>query len=216
MLFAAQGAWLAFQRGEWQRLAAALTAAVPLFVEQQVPSLELFLRLLPLLAGAASGGGTEELRELVPHVASEFEARERDEHWLLLAALLAFVAFELRDPELASRLHAVLLPYRQLMVSHDLLRTVFASAESVLGLLAAAGGQTDDGVAHLEAGLARELSLGLRPVALRTRVILADLMGRRGAPGDSPRAMTLRREAAGETAALGCELPPMPGWAWTR
>ena len=124
----------------------------------------------------------------------------------LFRSLLAFLVFALRDRERAAVLYELLLPYAELSISHDLMRCVAGSAESVLGLLAALLDRNDEAIAHLERALEKELAMGARPALLRTRLGLAAALRTRAAPGDSQRAAALEREAKREAEALGCRL----------
>jgi hypothetical protein len=86
---------------------------------------------------------------------------------------LAELVLQLGDEQCAARLYDVLHPYARLMVSHDLLRTVSGSVESLLGRLSAGAGRNRAALQHLERGLVKEERFGAAPACERTRAALA-------------------------------------------
>jgi hypothetical protein len=126
---------------------------------------------------------------------------------MVAMALLAIVVTRTQDRSAGQTLYAKLLPHRQLMLSHDLMRSVAGSVASPLGTLALLCGRTDEAVAHFEFAQARERAMGLRPALVRSGMGLALALRMRGAPGDVARAERSEAEAQAEAANLGMRLP---------
>jgi hypothetical protein len=130
-------------------------------------------------------------------------ALSRNEHWLLAMGILADAAFELDDRGVMEQLYTMLWPYRELMVTHDLIRTVSGSVWSCLGELASGLGRHDDAIDHYELAVEREEAAGLAPAALSSRAGLARACALRDGPGDRDRAAALRDRVAADSAAGG-------------
>lgn len=130
-------------------------------------------------------------------------ALSRNEHWLLAMGMLADAAYELDDRAVMEQLYAMLWPYRELMVTHDLIRTVSGSVWACLGELASGLARHDDAVAHYERAIEREEAAGLAPAALASRAGLARACMIRGGPGDAERAVALRDRVSADSAARG-------------
>lgn len=127
-----------------------------------------------------------------------FRSFPRDEHWLLTIGMLGGVASALSDRKRASELYALLEPYAELMMVHDLLRTNGGSVSMVLGNLATLLGRHDEGVGRFEHAMERESAMGARPRLLVTKGSLARLLQIRDAPGDRDRARALIDEVVEE------------------
>jgi tetratricopeptide (TPR) repeat protein len=123
--------------------------------------------------------------------ARDFADLERDENWLLTLQIVAELASELGDRRRGELLYASLEPHAGLMVSHDLIRVVTGSVETVLGRLALLGGRPEAAVAHYERAIERDEAAGLAPGLALARVGLARaLLARRGR-GERERARDL-------------------------
>ena len=130
-------------------------------------------------AGVASTqyrlGNHEVAAELLRELMNEgVEGLERDEHWFLTMSSLSDTAIGVEDVGAAEVLHKLLLPYEELMLTHDLVRG-------------------DLGQRALGAGCAgrrrRAQGRGRRPAAARARVGAGD----RGDPGGAELAPPPRR-----------------------
>jgi DNA-binding winged helix-turn-helix (wHTH) protein/tetratricopeptide (TPR) repeat protein len=132
-----------------------------------------------------------------------FARLERDEHFLLTAAILSDLILAFDDRERAAELYQALLPYAHLLAFHDLLRTFAGSVSGELGELALVLGRYDAGVAHYEEALARERAVGARAAVVSSQVGLARVLRARGGPGDGARAEALLAEVAADSEALG-------------
>ena len=142
-------------------------------------------------------------REYARVVARVEAGLERDEHWLVTLAGVARLAVLLGDGACAGRLYDLLAPYAELVVMHDLLRSVGEPVAAILGHLSIVLGRFDAGVDHYERALAKAEAMGARLALGDVRAGYARLLARRGGPGDGARAATLEREVATAGAALG-------------
>jgi tetratricopeptide (TPR) repeat protein len=127
-----------------------------------------------------------------------------DRNWLIGAALLTDAAAIVGDAERASTLRAVLAPHadRSIIVNEAALY-VYGSVHRVLGVAAAAAGDTDGSIAELTAAVAFEDRLGARARRADSAARLAAALVRRGADGDAERARALADEALTVAATLG-------------
>jgi tetratricopeptide (TPR) repeat protein len=157
------------------------------------------------LAYVAAGAGQRDgaLRAYRALAADDFASLERDEHWLLTAALICEVTCYLADARGAEALYAQLAPYAHLFVVHDLIRATSGSVHSLLGELAAELGRFDVALAHYETALTREAAEGVRPSLLATQASLARCLVRRGGPKDVRRAELLMKEVERGCAEIG-------------
>jgi len=122
---------------------------------------------------------------------SGFRDLARDEGWLLTLAICSDVVSHLDDRRHAEQLFALLEPYRELFVTHDLLRAVAGSVASVLGDLATTLGRYDEALRWFAVALRREETAGLRQAVLSTRAGQARALLGRAGPGDRERAGAL-------------------------
>ena len=122
---------------------------------------------------------------------------ERDEHFLLTAAILSDLILELGDRERAAELYDALLPYAHLLAFHDLLRTFAGSVSGELGELALVLGRHDAAVAHYEEALERERARRrARRGDLEPRSASRACCARAAPPGDAQRARCARSREA--------------------
>ena len=151
-------------------------------------------RLVDILQVAtdANRGDIEAARLGFDDLAADgFRDIERDEHWLTSMSTLAELAFHLGDAARGEELRALLAPYADRIVAHDLLRTVSGSVHTVLGQLSTLVGRFDEAVACYERALEREAALGAPCAVYGSEAGLARALEARGAPGDRDRARTL-------------------------
>jgi len=201
VLYDAHTLWMRFQRGDRTGLAASATLLET--ISSYWKGGETVARAAIALVAWIEGRGDEARRILDDISKRGLASLERDEHFLLTAAILSDVILGLGDRERAAELYDVLLPYAHLLAFHDLLRTFAGSVSGELGELALVLGRYDAGVAHYEAALAREHAVGARAAEISSKVGLARVLRARGAAGDEPRALALLREVAADSAALG-------------
>jgi DNA-binding winged helix-turn-helix (wHTH) protein/tetratricopeptide (TPR) repeat protein len=201
VLYDAHMLWMRFQRGERSGLGA--SAQMLEGLSRHWKGSETVTRATLALI-ALDEDRPDDARAMFEALAKPGLARlERDEHFLLTAAILSDLILALGDRERAAELYDVLLPYAHLLAFHDLLRTFAGSVSGELGELALVLGRHDAGVAHYEAALARERAVGARAAAVSSRVGLARTLRTRGKSGDLARSDALLGEVATESAALG-------------
>jgi hypothetical protein len=201
VIFDAHTLWLRFQSGDRGGLGA--SAALLETISRNWKGGETVSRAALALIARIDGRGEDARRILHEIAAPGLGALERDEHFLLTAALLSDVIVELGERDLAAELYGLLLPYAHLLSLHDLLRTFAGSVSGELGELAGVLGRHDVAVAHYEDALARERAADARAAEVSSRVGLARALRARRAPGDERRATALLREAASASVPLG-------------
>ena len=148
-----------------------LLPAVEQFVEAY-PALAAWRAALPL-AYLADGRDAESAAELERAVAG-LDALPQDFFWLATVALLAEASAKLPHPDSAGVLYEALAPYAGCMVQVGYAGTL-GPVSRLLGLLAAARGDRDAAVAHLEAALATTEATGLRLFETQARTELEEL-----------------------------------------
>lgn len=142
-------------------------------------------------------------RELEALAARGISTLRRDEHWLVTMDGLASIAVLLGDRTHAGELYELLLPYEDLIVTHDLLRSINGSVAATLGSLATLLGRYEDGEAHFEHAIAKETALGGVTAILSSKPGYARLLLARNRAGDRARAEELIAEVRTEMAAHG-------------
>jgi len=212
LLYAGQIFWLLHQKGELERVAGELSATADRF-RNRFGGMSRLADIFGVSIQATQGDFAKARRSFDALAAQGFQDLERDEHWLIFMSVLAELAFHLGDVERGEQLRALLAPYEDHIVSHDLLRAVSGSVHSVLGLLSTLAGRFDEAVQCYERALVREAALGA-PCALHTSEAgLARALEARGEPGDLERAGALWASAEGGFQALGARLPERLRWA---
>ena len=119
---------------------------------------------------------------------------------LLSLSHLAEVAWFLRDAGSGAVLHALLLPYRGLVV--DTQETSTGAVDRYLGLAALTAGDLPAAERHLRDALDLNTRIGARPWTARTQADLAGLLLARDQPGDRDQAIELLKAALGTAGRL--------------
>lgn len=132
--------------------------------------------------------------------------------WLTTQFLVAETAFLAGDSQLAAEVRDLLAPYAHLPVMPSLAVVCLGSCERALGLCAAAVGQGDAAVHHLESAIRADLRLGNRPMTALTEHTLAGILRARGRQGDNVWADELSTRSAARAGRIGMVLPAMPAW----
>jgi tetratricopeptide (TPR) repeat protein len=114
---------------------------------------------------------------------------------LLSLSHLAEVAWFLRDAGRGAVPHALLLPYRGLVV--DTLESSTGAVDRYLGLAALTAGDLDSAERHLRDALDLNTRIGAQPWAARTQADLAARLLARDQPGDREQAVGLLGAALG-------------------
>jgi tetratricopeptide (TPR) repeat protein len=120
---------------------------------------------------------------------------------LLSLSHLAEVAWFLRDAGRGAVLHALLLPYRGLVV--DTLESSTGAVDRYLGLAALTAGDLPAAERHLRDAVDLNTRIGARPWAARSQADLAALLLARDQPGDREQAVELLAAALGTARQLG-------------
>ena len=136
-------------------------------------------------------GRTDEARRELEHLAArDFDDIPRDALWLVAMALLAELCALLGDRSRAARLYELLAPYEgRNVVSEG--ATYLGPVARYLGLLAMTAGETERALGHLETARSAAERMHARPTIVLTALDTAEVLARRGAPGDAMRARAL-------------------------
>ncbi len=122
---------------------------------------------------------------------------------LISIAYLSEVAFQLKDLERASKLYALMLPYRDLNVETGLGVAAIGSTEHYLGLLATALEHWDAADTHFTRALESNTRMGAWPWVAHTQYSYATMLKGRGHAGDSEKARMLRDRCIESARSLG-------------
>jgi DNA-binding CsgD family transcriptional regulator len=135
--------------------------------------------------------------------ARNYEGMARDWWWLPNIALLGELCAVLGDVQHATRLYDLLQPYAHRHVSVGNRRRCFGSTAYYLGRLATVLERWNAAEQHFEAAQAMHARMGARPFVAHTQHAWADMLVRRGQPGDVQRASDLAQRALATTDDLG-------------
>ena len=139
---------------------------------------------------AELGREEEARRELVHLAAADFDDIPRDALWLVTTALLAEVSALLGESAHARRLYELLVPYEGRNVV-SMGAAYLGPVARYLGLLAMTLGEPERALGHLETARSAAERMGARPAVVLTALDAAEVLVRRGAPGDARRARAL-------------------------
>jgi tetratricopeptide (TPR) repeat protein len=135
----------------------------------------------------------------------EFRMHYPDCEWMLGVPLASEACAALGNAQAAETLYRQLLPFAGgHAVGHP--EGSVGAVDRYLGLLARTRGDLDAAVAHLEAAITVNESMGARPWAAHSRHDLAEVLGRRDQPGDRQRADELDRAARATAVEIGMAL----------
>ncbi len=132
---------------------------------------------------AELGREDEARRELEHLAADDFDDIPRDALWLVAMALLAELCALLDDRPRARRLYDLLVPYDGRNVV-ALGAAYLGPVARYLGLLAMTAGESERALGHLETARAAAERMGARPTIVLTAHDAAEVLVRRGGPGD--------------------------------
>jgi class 3 adenylate cyclase len=140
-------------------------------------------------------GRAEEARALYDElVAADPGSLPRDSSWLPGIVMLAEVSWNLNDAAGAARLYDLLLPYAGRNVVVGVSANCYGDTSRFLGQLAAVLERWDDAVAHFEHAL--EMNVRISPPRHAwTQHQYADMLLRRGEPGDREKTLSLVTQA---------------------
>ena len=127
--------------------------------------------------------------------AVDFVDFRRDSMWLDSLTFLAEACAQLQDLPRATSLYALLEPYAGLNVVNQHGPICYGSASHYLGLLATLLTRWDDAERHFAVALAMNERMGARLYVVHTQHAWAEMLLRRGQPGDRQRALDLARAA---------------------
>ncbi|HEV7807073.1 MAG TPA: AAA family ATPase [Solirubrobacteraceae bacterium] len=148
-------------------------------------------------------GRREEARKELDHfAASDFVDIPRGATWLPTLSMLGELCALLHDDVRARRLYELLAPFEGRNVV-SIGAAYLGPVARYLGLLAMTMGSHERALGHLETARSAAARMGARPTAVLTALDAAEVLARRGAPGDADRATGLVQSVAGEAERLG-------------
>jgi hypothetical protein len=158
-------------------------------------------RIMLLLVLAETGERAEPRAGLDELAAEDFDDFARDATWLFAMSLLAELCTILEDGPRARRLYELLAPFEgrnAISVGAAYLGPV----ARYLGLLAMTIGADERALGHLGTARSAAERMGARPMVVLTTLDAAEVLVRRGEPGDADRAATLVGRAGTEAQRL--------------
>jgi DNA-binding SARP family transcriptional activator len=157
-----------------------------------------------LTAALAETGAAEEARrELADLALDDFGSVLRDLSWTVSLGFLTEAATQLGDAATAKRVLDHFEPHSGHLAVMGWGVLCLGAVDRFLGMLALTVGRLDTAVAYLEAGLAKEQTMGLPAFRARSGRWLGAALLQRSGPGDRGRARTVLQATADEAAALG-------------
>lgn len=125
-----------------------------------------------------------------------------DRNWLATTCILAVVAAELRELDIAQSARDALLPFEDRLVTIGLGVTCWGTVSRPLALVAAALGDTDAAITHYRRALAFAARIGAHPWLAEAQTELAAILAGRSGSGDAEEAIALATEAVAAGRAL--------------
>ena len=153
---------------------------------------------------AEMGRREEARKELEQLAAHDFADLPRDLTWFVTVALLAELCTLLDDRPRARLLYALLAPYEGRNVV-SIGAAYIGPVARYLGLLAMTIGEDERALGHLETARSAAQRIGARPNAVLAALDAAEVLARRGAPGDAQRGATLVEGVGEEAARIGMD-----------
>ncbi len=148
-------------------------------------------------------GREEEARRELEHLAAhDFDDIPRDGLWLVAMALLSELCARLGEHDHARRLYELLVPYEGRNVV-AMGAAYLGPVARYLGLLAMTVGEPERALGHLETARSAAERIAARPAVVLTSLDAAEVLVRRGAPGDADRATALVDRVEEEAARHG-------------
>jgi tetratricopeptide (TPR) repeat protein len=139
----------------------------------------------------AEVGRVDEARNELDQLAErDFASLQRNASWLLAVSVLAELCTLLGDRSRARCLYELLVPYEGRNVI-AIGAAYYGPVARFLGLLAMTIGEDERALGHLETARSAAERMGARPTAVVTALDAAEVLARRGAPGDAERASAL-------------------------
>lgn len=172
-------------------------------IADRQPAMRRWRCALALLLGEM--GRLDEARNELDQLAErDFECLRHDVSWLLAVSMLAELCTLLGDRPRARCLYELLVPYEGRNVV-AIGAAYYGPVARFLGLLAMTIGADERALGHLETARSAAERMGARPTAVMTALDAAEVLARRGAPGDGERAAALVQSVAQEAERLRME-----------
>jgi tetratricopeptide (TPR) repeat protein len=168
-----------------------------------VPLMRRWRCMLALLL-AENGRVEEARRELDQLAAEDFADFPRDAPWMFAMALLAEVCMLLGDQPRARLLYDLLAPFEGRNVI-SLGAAYLGPVARYLGMLAMTIGEDERALGHLETARSATQRIGARPMAVLSALDAAEVLARRGSPGDAERGSALVESVALQAERLGMD-----------
>jgi hypothetical protein len=154
-------------------------------------------------AHAEAGRHVEARATLAPVAETGFASLPRNRAWFSAVALAALAVARIGDAEWATRLTALITPNAGCQAAA--LQVYLGAVDHWLGELAAVRGADDDALRHFEAALAQYDARAAQPWAAFMAPSYAEVLARRGGPGDRDRAAGVLTDALATARELGMD-----------
>ena len=196
--------WYAVQIYTLRREQGRLAELLPMLqrVTAAYPVIDTWSAALALL-DAEAGRREEALRRARSLCPGGVARVRRDVNRVITLAVLAELAFELRDAETAAAVHDPLRRYAGRHVGIGMAVAGYGAVDRYLGLSAATLGRFEEAEAHFAAGIRADQAMGAAAFAAHGALDWASVGAARGAPADRQRALERVAEARRSGEQLG-------------
>ena len=152
----------------------------------------------------AQAGRPDAAREQLDFLrADNFAVIPHDANYLAALAIIAHIAGELGDAELAAEVEPLLRPHTNFWVVLGVGAATLGPVAYSVGLLNNLRGRPERAAQYFTVALEKSEVMGARPYVARSQIGLADALRRRSAPGDADRATAIEEEALATARELG-------------
>ena len=198
-IFAGQLGYARYFQGRLGELHATVGAVADHFA-----AIYAFQAFLPVIY-AEMGLGDEAREQFERLAADDFADVPRDRFWLTCMNLLSLACAHLEDRARAQVLYDLLLPFADRLIVIGGVAAPHGSAHTYLGLLATVLDRFDVAEEHFLAAISADRKLGASHSSIRTQVDYAQMLLRRGGPGDREKVEQIVEDVLPEAKRLGLD-----------
>lgn len=155
------------------------------------------------VAAAAAGDRTRATGALTTLCGRDLGDLPRSSSWLTRMNAIVEAAHLLDDASISARAYELLAPYAHLPMVGSLGAVCFGSVHHALAVASFTTGRLDRAVEHLDMAIQQNRAIGHRPAVVASRRRLAQVLTRRGRPGDRVEAQCQEAAAARDAGRFG-------------